>query len=78
MTARGAGDDPSPHGTEPRQALPPAELASLPGVHIQTAVNRAIRIRRDGTAYIAERVSTPHQGIPHDPNKYSPPVLSYD
>ena len=73
MTARGAGDDPSRHGTEPRQArnsaliacasdLPSAELDSLPGVHIQTAVNRASHIRRDWTAHIAERVSTPAPG----------------
>jgi hypothetical protein len=50
--------------------LPPAVLASLLGVHIQT-VNWASHTRRDWTTYIAERVkvSTPHQGIPHDPNK---------
>jgi hypothetical protein len=58
------------HGIEPRQArntalaawasdLPPAVLASLLGVHIQTAVNWASRTRRDWTAYLAERVSTP-------------------
>ena len=37
----------------------PAVLASLLGVHIQTAVNWASHTRRDRTAYIAERVSTP-------------------
>jgi hypothetical protein len=60
------------HGIEPRLArntalaawasdLPPAVLASLLGVHIQTAVNWASRTRRDWTAYLAERarVSTP-------------------
>jgi hypothetical protein len=58
------------HGIEPRQArntalaawasdLPTAVLASLLGVHIQTAVNWASRTRRDWTAYIAERVSAP-------------------
>jgi hypothetical protein len=61
------------HGIEPRQArntalaawasdLPPAVLASLLGVHIQTAVNWASHIRRDWTTYLAERVSTSHQG----------------
>jgi hypothetical protein len=61
------------HGIEPRQArnaalaawasdLPPAVLASLLGVHIQTAVNWASHTRRDWTTYIAERVGTPHQG----------------
>jgi hypothetical protein len=63
------------HGIEPRQArnsalaawasdLPPAVLASLLGVHIQTAVNWASRTRRDWTAYLAERVraSTPAPG----------------
>ena len=61
------------HGIEPRQArnttlaawaadLPPAVLASLLGVHIQTAVNWASRIRRDWAAYIAERVSAPAPG----------------
>jgi hypothetical protein len=45
------------------------------GVHIQTAVNWASRIRRDWTTYIADRVSAPHQGIQHDLNKCSPPVL---
>ena len=56
------------HGIEPRQArnaalaawasdLPPAVLASLLGVHIQTAVNWASRIRRDWTTYLAERIS---------------------
>jgi hypothetical protein len=54
------------HGIEPRQArnaalaawaadLPPAVLASLLGVHIQTAVNWAGQTRRDWTAYLAER-----------------------
>jgi hypothetical protein len=54
------------HGIEPRQArntalaawasdLPPAVLASLLGVHIQTAVNWASRTRRDWTSYLAER-----------------------
>jgi hypothetical protein len=60
------------HGIEPRQArntalaawasdLPPAVLASLLGVHIQTVVNWASHTRRDWTAYLAERVrvSTP-------------------
>jgi hypothetical protein len=58
------------HGTEPRQArntalaarasgLPPAVLASLLGVHIQTAVNWASRTRRDWTTYLAERISRP-------------------
>ena len=58
------------HGIEPRQArnaalaawasdLPPAVLASLLGVHIQTAVTWASRTRRDWTAYLAERISTP-------------------
>jgi hypothetical protein len=58
------------HGIEPRQArnsalaawatdLPPAVLASLLGVHIQTAVNWASRIRRDWTTYLAERISSP-------------------
>jgi len=37
----------------------PAVLASLLGVHIQTAVNWASRTRRDWTAYLAERISTP-------------------
>ena len=37
----------------------PAVLASLLGVHIQTAVNWASHTRRDWTAYIAERVSAP-------------------
>jgi hypothetical protein len=57
------------HGIEPRQArnsalaawasdLPSAVLASLLGVHIQTAVNWVGRIRRDWTTYIADRVST--------------------
>jgi hypothetical protein len=56
------------HGIEPRQArntalaawaseLPPAVLASLLGVHIQTAVNWASRTRRDWTTYLAERIS---------------------
>jgi hypothetical protein len=56
------------HGIEPRQArntalaawasdLPPAVLASLLGVHIQTAVNWASRTRRDWTAYLAARDS---------------------
>jgi hypothetical protein len=40
----------------------PAVLASLLGVHIQTAVNWASRIRRDWTTYIADRVSTPTPG----------------
>ena len=55
------------HGIEPRQArntalaawasdLPPAVLASLLGVHIQTAVNGASHTRRDWTTYLAERV----------------------
>jgi hypothetical protein len=35
--------------------LPPAVLASLLGVHIQTAVNWASRTRRDWTTYLAER-----------------------
>jgi hypothetical protein len=63
------------HGIEPRQArntalaawatdLPPAVLASLLGVHIQTAVNWASHTRRDWTTYIAERVSVPAPGIP--------------
>jgi hypothetical protein len=54
------------HGIEPRQArntalaawasdLPPAVLASLLGVHLQTAVNWASRTHRDWTAYLAER-----------------------
>ena len=61
------------HGIEPRQArnsalaaweptCPPAVLASLLGVHIQTAVNWASRIRRDWTAYIAEPASTAAPG----------------
>jgi hypothetical protein len=61
------------HGIEPRQAcntalaawasdLPLAVLASLLGVHIQTAVNWASHTRRDWTTYIAERVSTPALG----------------
>jgi hypothetical protein len=33
-------------------------LASLLGVHIQTAIKLTSRIRRDWTTYIAERVST--------------------
>jgi hypothetical protein len=56
------------HGIEPRQArnaalagwasdLPPAVLASLLGVHIQTAVNWASHTRRDWTTYLAERIS---------------------
>jgi hypothetical protein len=56
------------HGIEPRQArntvlaawacdLPPAVLASLLGVHIQTAVNWASRTRRDWTTYLAARDS---------------------
>jgi len=36
--------------------------ASLLGVHIQTAVNWAGRIRRDWAAYIADRVSAPAPG----------------
>jgi len=36
--------------------LPPAVLASLLGVHIQTAVNWASHTRRDWTTYLAERV----------------------
>jgi len=31
-------------------------LASLLGVHIQTAVNWATRTRRDWTTYLAERI----------------------
>jgi hypothetical protein len=61
------------HGIEPRQArnaalaawasgLPPAVLASLLGVHIQTAVNWASHTRRDWTTYIADRVSSPAPG----------------
>jgi len=61
------------HGIEPRQArntapaawasyLPLAVLASLLGVHIQTAVNWASHTRRDWTSYIAERASTPAPG----------------
>jgi hypothetical protein len=34
----------------------------MPGVHIQTAVNRASHTRRDRTTYIADRVSTPAPG----------------
>jgi hypothetical protein len=63
------------HGIEPRQArntalaawasdLPPAVLASLLGVHIQTAVNWASHTRRDWTAYLAERISTPGSARP--------------
>jgi hypothetical protein len=63
------------HGIEPRQArntalaawasdLPPAVLASLLGVHIQTAVNWASRTRRDWTAYLAERISSPGDARP--------------
>lgn len=37
----------------------PAVLASLLGVHIQTAVNWASHTRRDWTTYIADRVSSP-------------------
>jgi hypothetical protein len=75
------------YGIEPRQArnaalaawasdLPPAVLASLLGVHIQTAVSWASRTRRDWTAYLAERAraSTPDQGRPRVPSKCSPPV----
>jgi hypothetical protein len=40
---------------------PPAVLASLLGVHIQTAVNWASRTRRDWTTYLAERARA---GIP--------------
>jgi hypothetical protein len=50
-------------------------LASLLGVHIQTAINLTSRIRRDWTTYIAERVSTLTGEIPHDPKKCSPLVL---
>jgi hypothetical protein len=61
------------HGIEPRQArnaalaawasdLPPAVLASLLGVHVQTAVNWASRTRRDWTSYLAERISSPAPG----------------
>jgi hypothetical protein len=39
-----------------------AVLASLLGIHIQTAVNWASHTRRDWTTYLAERVSTSHQG----------------
>jgi hypothetical protein len=39
-----------------------AEQASLLGVHIQTTVNWASHARRDWTAHIAERVSTPAPG----------------
>jgi hypothetical protein len=53
-----------------------AMLASLLGVRIQTSVNWSSRIRCHWTTYIADPASTyPHQGIPHDPNKCSPPVL---
>lgn len=45
-----------------RWQLPPAVLASLLGVHIQTAVNWASHTRRDWTTYLAGRVSTSHQG----------------
>ena len=55
------------HGIDPRQArntalaawasdLPPAVLASLLGVHIQTAVNWASHTRGDWSTYLAERV----------------------
>lgn len=58
------------HGIDPQQArnaaltawaadLPPAVLASLLGVHIQTATNWATRTGRDWASYIATRISTP-------------------
>jgi hypothetical protein len=58
------------HGIESRQArntalaawasdLPPAVLASMLGVHIQTAINWVGRTRRDWITYLAERISTP-------------------
>ena len=61
------------HGIEPRQDrnsalaawasdLPPAVLASLPGVHIQIAVNWASHTSRDWTTAIAERTSAPAPG----------------
>ncbi|HEX7165082.1 MAG TPA: hypothetical protein VF223_28035 [Trebonia sp.] len=42
----------------------PAVLASLLGVHIQTAVNWASRTRRDWTAYLAGRISSPGDARP--------------
>jgi len=37
-------------------------LASLLGIHIQTAFSWAGHTRRDWTAYLAERAGTSHQG----------------
>jgi len=46
--------------------LPPAVLASLPGVHIQTGVIWASLTRRDWTTYLAERVRGKHLRIGED------------
>jgi len=61
----------SPHG----HPTCPAVLASLLGVHIQTAVNWASRTRRDWTTYLAERVrqAPQHQGRSLVPNECSVP-----
>jgi hypothetical protein len=64
--------------SRPGPAVFEAMLASLLGVRIQTSVNWSSRIRCGWTTYIADLASThphPHQGIPYDPNKCSPPVL---
>jgi integrase len=53
--------------------LPPAVLASLLGVHIQTTVNWASHTRRDWTTYIADRVSTPAR-VHHPAQQASPAV----
>jgi hypothetical protein len=52
------------HGIDSRQSRNTAlaVLASLLGVHIQTAVNWAGHTRRDWTAYLAERASSPVSG----------------
>jgi hypothetical protein len=61
LTESGERQQRSPHG---HPTWPPAVLASLLGVHIQTAVNWASHTRRDWTTYLAERVrvSTPAPG----------------
>ena len=57
-----AGKPATPRSPPGHPTCPPAVLASLLGVHIQTAVNSASRTRRDWTTYLAERVSTPVPG----------------
>lgn len=57
--------------------LPHAAVDGVRGSHVGQCGARGDRVRRDWTTYIADRVSTPPQGIPHDPNKCSPPVLRH-